>query len=319
MAGNTMTLTIAGDTKGAEDAFNRVGSASREMGRQVEQSGDAFDRAAERADDVDTKAMGFRDTLTGIQDGALGIKQAASGDWGFETLLLLGFGLGDLASGLFNFIIPSMKAFTTAVRANTVAMLTSPITWIVLGILALVAVIVLIATKTDWFSRAWRASWNWIKEAAGNAWNWIKNTAMNVWNWLQGIPGRLKSAFSSVADIITAPYKAAFRAIAWAWNNTIGRLSWTVPGWVPFIGGNTISVPNLPTFHAGGTVPGFPGQAVPIMAMAGERIRQNGAGRGDEMATVIVKIDEDVLVEATSRVVRRNGGDVQSVLGGHNA
>ncbi len=321
MAGNTMTLTIAGEPRGALDAFDRVGSGARDMGRQVGQSADSFERARDRADEVDTKAMGFRDTLTGIQDGAEGVRKAASGDWGFETLLLLGFGIGDLASGLTNFMIPAMKTFTGAVRANTLAMLASPITWIILGIAALIAVIVLIAVKTDWFSRAWRASWDWIRRAAGASWDFIRSKSMAVWDWLQSIPGRLRSTFSRVADFISAPFRSAFNAISRAWNGTVGRLSWSVPSWVPGIGGHGISAPRLPTFHTGGVVPGAPGEVVPIMAMAGERVRQNGAGATG--STVVIGSDGsaigDALIELLSQAVRRQGGDVQLVLGGANA
>lgn len=311
MAGNTMTLTIAGDSKGAEDAFGRVGDSARQMGERVERSGDAFERVRERADDVDTKAMGFRDTLTGIQDGTEGVKRAAAGDWGFETLLLLGTGVGDLASGLFNFLIPAAKSMRLAQLGLNTAFLTSPITWIIIGIVALVAVIVLIATKTDWFQRAWKAAWGWIKNAAGAAWDWIKEKSLGVWEWLKDLPGKLKSAFSRAGEFISAPFKAGFNAISRAWNNTVGRLSWTVPGWVPGIGGNSISVPNLPTFHAGGVVPGYPGQAVPIMAQAGETVTANGGGRaGGEL---VIGSDGsaigDALIEILALAMQRRGGD----------
>lgn len=303
---NTVVLTIAGNPQPAQDAFRKVGESSEEMGRKVHQSGDSFDRAAERADAVDTKAMGFRDTLTGIQDSTEGVKRAASGDWGFETLLLLGTGVGDLASGLFNFLIPALKASAAAQWIQNSAFLASPITWIVLAIIALIAVIVIIATKTDWFSRAWRASWSWIKNAASNTWDFLKK-----------IPGWIGDAFSKVASFITAPFRWAFNYIADAWNNTIGRLSWSVPGWVPFIGGNTISVPNLPKFHSGGVVPGTPGSEQLAILQAGERVSTRGSGGGMDLTIRAgsSRLDE-VLVEVLSKAVRDRGGNVQVVLGG---
>lgn len=153
------------------------------------------------------------------------------------------------------------------------AQLASPITWIVLGIGALIAVIVLIATKTDWFQKAWSAAWGWIKSAAESAWNFIKS-----------IPGWIGSAFSTVADGISRPFKAAFNWVADAWNNTVGRLSWTVPGWVPGIGGSSISAPKIPKFHQGGVVPGAPGAEMLAVLQAGERVipadRSGGGGGG---------------------------------------
>jgi hypothetical protein len=258
MAGNTVTITLAGESKSAEDSFKRVTSASDDFKKH---SDDAFENSKDKADDAEQKAMGFRDTLTGIQDSTKGIKQAASGDWGFGTLLLLGTGVGDLASGFANFLIPATKAMKLEQLGLNLAFLSSPITWIILGIVVLIAAIVLIATKTTWFQTAWKKSWGWIKDAASNAWDFIKK-----------IPGWLATAFDKVADFITRPFRAAFNFIADIWNNTIGRLSWTIPSWIPGIGGNSISVPHIPKFHSGGTVPGSPGSEMLAILQAGEKL-----------------------------------------------
>jgi hypothetical protein len=319
---NQVTLTFAGDAGNLSSTMSQVGADSQRMASQV---GDSFDRQTERFDTLDTRAMGFRDTLTGIQDGAQGVKQAAAGDWGFETLLLLGFGIGDLASGMVNFLIPAFKAsrvgalaqaaatnvaagatkaFTVAQNLLKVAFLTSPIGWIVLAIGGLIAAVVLIATKTTWFQTLWR-----------NAWGWIKNAASNTWEYLKKIPGWIGTAFAKVGDYISRPYRAAFNAIARAWNSTVGRLSWTVPGWVPGIGGNSISVPRLPTFHSGGIIPGMPGQVVPFLGLAGERV-SSGASGGTGGPVTVVAGDALIraLVDQLAVHVRAAGGD-PSVLG----
>jgi hypothetical protein len=199
---------------------------------------------------------------------------------------------------------------TAAQWAWNAAQLASPTTWIILGIVALVAIIVLIATKTRWFQNLWRAAWSGIKSAASNAWNFIRQ-----------IPGWIGSAFSRVAGAISSPFRAAFNFIASAWNNTIGRLSFTFPGWIPGIGGNSISVPQLPHFHSGGVVPGTPGSEQLAVLQAGERVTPASGAGG---ATVVqlppgVLLSSDMLVEAVSRAVRGRGGNVQLVLGGRNA
>ncbi|NIL64852.1 hypothetical protein [Salinispora arenicola] len=119
MAGNTVTMTFAGDSANLESAFDRVGQAARSWTADVRESADGFDRVGQAADDVDTRAMGFRDTLTGVQDGLEGVKVAQDGI-GFEALLLMGFAIGDLASGLYNFLIPALKTGVTWLKATRV-------------------------------------------------------------------------------------------------------------------------------------------------------------------------------------------------------
>jgi len=161
--------------------------------------------------------------------------------------------------------------------------------------------------------------WDWVKKVGASAWNWIKDAAASTWNFIKKIPGWIGSAFKSVANFISLPFRAAFNFIADAWNNTIGRLSWTVPGWVPWIGGNTISVPNLPKFHSGGVVPGAPGSEMLAILQAGETVTPAGGGGAVlEIRSGGSQLD-DLLVEVLSRAIRRRGGNVQLVLGGRNA
>lgn len=118
MAKNFATLNFKGDTKdltkaykvgtdGAEKFADKIGKSSKEFDR----AGDRMDRFGERADDLDTRAMGFRDTITGVQDltaglDALNDESVSTGD----ALLLLGMGVGDLASGVANLGAPALKA-----------------------------------------------------------------------------------------------------------------------------------------------------------------------------------------------------------------
>ena len=167
-----------------------------------------------------------------------------------------------------------------------------------LGIGLLIAAIVLIATKTTWFQTIWRVAWSGIKTAA-----------QNVWNFIKAIPGWTESAFKRIASVISAPYREAFNLIARAWNGTIGRLSFTIPGWVPGIGGDSISVPNLPTFDAGGTVPGQIGENVLAIVKAGERIGPTGAS-STNAGTVMIKGDGVVnaLIDQIASAVAKRGG-----------
>lgn len=241
-----------------------------------------------------------------------------------------------------NLLMPILSGVTAVIGLVTAAQwlwnaaqLASPTTWIILAIIALIAVIVLIVTHLDVVKKAWKVAWNWIKDAAAAVGHWFKDTLWNKWikgawdailnkalavvNWFKKIPGMVKSAFSGLVDILTWPYRTAFNLIATAWNATIGKLHWTIPGWVPGIGGASISAPTLPHFHTGGKVPGTPGSEVLAVLQAGETVTAASGGAAGEMVHVVVKIDRNVLVEAITKGVRHRGGNVQAVLGGANA
>lgn len=196
---------------------------------------------------------------------------------------------------------------TAAQWAWNAAQLASPTTWIILAIGAIIAGIVILVSQ-----------WDTVKKAGGAAWDWIKDRASAMWDWIKQIPGWIGSAFGRVGEAIAAPFRAAFNAVSRAWNSTVGRLSWTVPGWIPVIGGNSISAPKLPTFHSGGTVPGLPGQEVLAVLQAGETVNNSaGAGPSGPRAARVVYVDVGpALMDIIQREVGARGGDVQLVLGG---
>lgn len=159
-------------------------------------------------------------------------------------------------------------AATLAQWAMNVAMTANPLGLIVVGIALVIAGIVLLWQNSETFRKFWIAVWDGIKAAAkavGSwfketlwgknikpAWESIKSAGQKVWDWIKGLPGKMKSAFAHVEDIISAPFKAAFNFIARHWNNTVGQLSFSVPGWVPGIGGNSFSMPKLTERASGG-------------------------------------------------------------------
>ena len=212
----------------------------------------------------------------------------------------------NLVTPLISAVVGILGLVTAAQWLFNASLWASPITWIVLGIVALIAVIVLLVKN-----------WDWVKEKGAAAWNWIKSAASSAWEWMKRIPGRIADAFAGIGGAISRPFKSAFNAISDAWNNTVGALSWTVPGWIPGIGGNSISAPRLPRFHTGGVIPGMPGQEVPFIGLAGERvIPAGGGGGGGGRVEVTIMLDSDVLARGVAKQVNRRGGNVQFVLGG---
>jgi hypothetical protein len=159
------------------------------------------------------------------------------------------------------------------------ALSANPIGLVIIGIIALVAVIVLAWKRSATFRAIVTGAFNAVLGAARATWGWIKanwplllailtgpvGIAVLIisrnWDKITGFfksaPGKIRSALSGVSSFITAPFRTAFNGIADAWNNTAGRLSFHIPDWVPKIGGKGFSMPKLPHFAAG--VNGFAG------------------------------------------------------------
>lgn len=300
---NQITLTFAGEPQDLSQAFASVGKDAGKMADDTEMAakrmGDGLDRVGGSA----AQASGGIGDVGGALTTAFG-EDSGIGKVGAEMekygAIIMGVtGAADLlALATKNARVATLakaaadRTAAVAQRLLNLTQLASPITWIIVGITALVAAIVLVATKTTWFQTAWK-----------NSWSAIQTAAENVWNWVKALPDRLANTFSSVANAISRPFIEGFNAIARAWNNTVGSLSWTVPDWVPAIGGNSISAPKLPTFHSGGVVPGNFGQVVPILAMGGERVtagRSSGAplpiAAGDTLTAMVFKIVRDQVI-----------------------
>jgi hypothetical protein len=219
---------------------------------------------------------------------------------------------------------------TAAQWAWNAALAVTGIPLIIAGVVALIAVIVLIATKTTWFQDLWKWTWGGIKKAASavagwftkdvpkffsDAWEKIREKWGKVTGWFRDLGSGIKRVFSNIGSAITAPFRAAFNAISRAWNNTVGRLSFTVPGWIPGIGGNSFSAPRLPYFHAGGRVPGTPGQDVLAVLQAGERVESTASqvGTQGETVTVVIELDGDKLLTAIAKKVDQRGGSPRAL------
>jgi hypothetical protein len=100
-----------------------------------------------------------------------------------------------------------------------------------------------------------------------------------------------KAVFNGLTTYFTAIfniYKSLFNGIAKLWNNTVGKLSFEIPSWVPVIGGKGFSVPDIPYLADGGIVTG------PTLAMIGERGPEAViplSGRGGGMGNYTININ----------------------------
>ena len=104
--------------------------------------------------------------------------------------------------------------------------------------------------------------WNVIKKPFTDGWDAASKAGTTVVDWFWKIQDGINRALSGVAKVIQYPFEIAFNAVKSLWNNTIGKISFTVPSWVPGMGGKGFSFPKMAT---GGIV------SRPTIALIGEQ------------------------------------------------
>ncbi|NEA67553.1 phage tail tape measure protein [Streptomyces sp. SID12488] len=197
------------DPSSAVTALGKVGGAADKMAKTVSDSPSAaletFKRQAivklaevggtfvQFATDNSAAFEPLAYTLGGIAGAVLLIKggmmvwTAAQTAWAAATTIATG------AQWLFN-----------------TALFASPITWIILAIVALVAVIVIIATKTTWFQDIWSTVWGAITTAFGATVSWLSDR----FKWFGTLPGKFAGWFGSAKD--------------WAINKMLALVQWQI-------------------------------------------------------------------------------------------
>lgn len=232
------------------------------------------------------------------------------------------------------------------------AMSANPLALVLIAVVALVAGIVLLYQHSETARNIINAAFSGIQTAITAVWDWVKANwplllsiltgpigaaviqivkhwdsikagGVAVWNWIRDLPGNIRSALSGVGQIIFAPFKAGFNAIASAWNNSVGRIGFTVPGWVPGLHGKSFHIPQVPLLDVGGTITStglavvHQGETVTPAAAAPLPRGASGGAAGPavlELRSSGQRID-DLLLEILRAAIKNEGGDAQTVLG----
>lgn len=149
----------------------------------------------------------------------------------------------------------------------------------------------------------------------------------NVWggfvDTVKDLPGEVASALGGMWDFMVAAFKEAVNAIVRVWNDiAIPRIGpfgpWGPGDIIPQVGPfGPFDLPNLPTFHDGGVVPGRTGEEVLAKLQAGEIVVPTAAARsvggggvgGPRPINVVQNIDggmsPELVAEAASRRLGR--------------
>ena len=147
----------------------------------------------------------------------------------------------------------------TAMAGLNLTFLASPITWIIIGIVALVATFAILWNKCEGFRNFWKNLWNGIKKVFSSVVNWVKenwksmllflinplagifsycyqhfegfrnvvknvvnsvkNFFSNMWQKILSGIGKIKNGFAQVKNAIVQPFKTAIDKVKGFFNN----------------------------------------------------------------------------------------------------
>lgn len=184
-----------------------------------------------------------------------------------------------VAVAIVALLIPAVVSYTVSMGAAAAATIAAAAPFIAVGVViaGLVAGVIWAYKNVDWF----RDIVNKMKDGVVAAWNFLSDHvppvivaiigfvidmgkklwdfSQDAWKILTSVVGffwdlqtGIYNAFLKVTGYIVSPFRAAFNAVADLWNSTVGNLSFQIPGWVPGIGGNGFSVPQIPRLAEGG-------------------------------------------------------------------
>ncbi len=294
MAGkNEVTLTFAGDNKDLDRALGGVSKGLKDAGRDFDSAADHAEKFADSTESVTKNTRGGKDVLDGFSDSmdALGISLPGP----IGNIAGMAGGVADMADGMGTLAAPAIAKMKFAMKGLNATMKANPI-------LTVITVLALLGTA---FVVAYKKS------------ETFRNIVHGVLHGLQKAFGVFKKVFMGLADVMIAPYRIAFNAIAGLWNNTIGKLSFSIPGWVPGLGGKGFDVPDIPTFAKGGRYSGGPmivGERGPELLVpdgGGQVVPNNRLGGA---VTVQFMGTSDPIFEAFKKQIRIRGG-LQRALG----
>jgi hypothetical protein len=334
------------DPSTAVQALGKVGGAADQMAKTVGNNPASALESFKRQAQLKLAEISGH-FITFAMNNQQYIKPLAIG-LGAVAAVILAIRLGQIAWTAATTAWTAVTTVATGVQwLYNAALAANPITLIVLGILALVAVTVILWKKNDAFRQFMQAAWSLIWGAIKTGWNWLKKNWPYILAILTGpvglavlfivkkgdsivgfftkMPGRIGKATHGMFDGVKSAFRSSINWIIGRWNGlafSIPGVNTHIPG-VGRVGGFTLGTPNIPYLAKGGRILGSG------LAMVGERGPEQvylptGATvapltRGGTGGHVVVEVrlpGEGDFMRITRKAVRVYGrGDVQIAFG----
>lgn len=169
--------STAGDQ--VRTSLNELKNTGEELGETVlEELNPIIEQATE-------KVHGFTEWFTGLNDEQkTTIVKIAAVVAAIGPMLIV---VGKVTQGIST-LIGIIRTVRTVFAMLNLTMLASPVTWIVLGIVALVAIFVVLWNKCDGFRNFWINLWDGIKEKFGAAVDFFKNGFEKITGFFTSLP-----------------------------------------------------------------------------------------------------------------------------------
>ncbi|UVK62555.1 tape measure protein [Arthrobacter phage TaylorSipht] len=123
--------------------------------------------------------------------------------------------IGAFAAVVGGVLVVAFAAWAVSIWAATAALLANPVTWIIVGIMALIAGLILLVANWDavvaWASGVWGGFVNWAGEVFAGLGKWLTSVWQGFTSWFMGVLGGLTGWLAGIWSGIRAT------AVTW-WN-----------------------------------------------------------------------------------------------------
>ncbi len=158
-----------------------------------------------------------------------------------NTLQALAAGYSALKTGATLKEAAATAVAAAAQKGLNIAMLASPLTWIIAGIGLLVAAFVLLWKKCEGFRNFWKNMWAGVKSAAAAAWSGIKSIFSGAKTFFSNLVSSIANAFSGIGSKIASKFSGVVGKIKDKFTGLGGKLFSGVKKLLGFAGGGVFT------------------------------------------------------------------------------
>ncbi|MFF9146317.1 phage tail tape measure protein [Streptomyces sp. NPDC014861] len=213
-------VQLFGDMAGeGADALWAMDPATAAAATGMDEAAGAAERATGAMEESQTMEAVWRELSTTLGEVLLPVLSALS-EWASDNPALV----RGIIAGLLALAVV-VGIMTVAQWAWNTALFAWPGTWIIAGILAVIAVVALVIVYWDDIKKFTIETWDAVVEALGAAWDWIKDTSEKTW---AAVTEGLTAAWDWVERVTAETWAAITKGLsdAWEWTRRTASEIW---------------------------------------------------------------------------------------------